>query len=142
MLLCIVFLSILIVAFMSSMSAKLQLSKAGADMGKVQILAETAVNIAISQVHDATVLAGENRYAWASQPGMIRLYNQAGINNRCYKLYSWDNMVTDTAFQPFDAAEQVCLQRGMHRRQSSQISMPPRMVCFLSSTTTKRRLWE
>ncbi len=76
-------------------------------MGKVQILAETAVNIAISQVHDATVLAGENRYAWASQPGMIRLYNQAGINNRCYKLYSWDNMVTDTAFQPFDAAEQV-----------------------------------
>ncbi len=72
---------------------------------------------------------------------MIRLYNQAGINNRCYKLYSWDNMVTDTAFQPFDAAEQVP-QRGMHRRQSSQISMPPRMVCFLSSTTTKRRLWE
>ncbi len=67
-LLCIVFLSILIVAFMSSMSAKLQLSKAGADMGKVQILAETAVNIAISQVHDATVLGGENRYAGRRSP--------------------------------------------------------------------------
>ena len=94
-----IFISALTVAFLVSMRAKLALSKSGSDASEVKMLAETAVNVAISQVRDATKNAGANNLAWASQPGMIRLYDNSGNAAGYYKLYSADNMVaTNGAF--------------------------------------------
>ena len=94
-----IFISALSVAFLVSMRSKLAISKSGSDSSEVKMLAETAVNIAISQVRDATKMSGQNSLAWASQPGMIRLYNSAGSAAGYYKLYSADTMVaTSGAF--------------------------------------------
>ena len=96
---CLIFISTLTVAFLISMRTKVVLSKSGYDLNEVQMLAETAVNVAISQVRDATKKAGTNNLAWASQPGMIRLYDNSGSPAGYYKLYSADNMVaTSGAF--------------------------------------------
>ncbi|XHR30969.1 MAG: Verru_Chthon cassette protein A [Chthoniobacteraceae bacterium] len=96
-----VFVSALIIAFLTSMRSKLVLSKSGSDAINVKMLAETAVNIAISQVRDATLKSGSKGMAWASQPGMIRLYSETGADAGYYKLYSADNMVvSDAAFNP------------------------------------------
>lgn len=96
-----VFVSALTIAFLMSMRSKLVLSKSGSDAINVKMLAETAVNIAISQVRDATLKSGSQGMAWASQPGMIRLYTDTGADAGYYKLYSADNMVVSgTAFNP------------------------------------------
>jgi hypothetical protein len=96
-----IFVSVLTVAFLMSMRSKLALSKSGSDASEVKMLAETAVNIAISQVRDATKKSGTDNLAWASQPGMVRLYNASGNPAGYYKLYSADNMVaTSGAFDP------------------------------------------
>jgi hypothetical protein len=101
-----IFVSVLTVAFLSSMRSKLVLAKSGAEAGQVRLLAGTAVNIAISQVRDATKKSGAQNLAWASQPGMIRLYDNKGAAAGYYKLYSAENMVvTNGAFSP--AAEAV-----------------------------------
>ncbi|MFZ4780320.1 MAG: hypothetical protein ACOYM3_33620, partial [Terrimicrobiaceae bacterium] len=94
-----IFVSALTVAFLVSMRSKQAISKSGSDASEVKMLAETAVNVAISQVRDATKKAGANNLAWASQPGMIRLYDNSGNAAGYYKLYSADNMVaTSGAF--------------------------------------------
>ncbi len=96
-----IFVSVLTVAFLMSMRSKLALSKSGSNASEVKMLAETTVNIAISQVRDATKKSGANNLAWASQPGMIRLYDDSGAAAGYYKLYSADNMVaTSGAFSP------------------------------------------
>ena len=94
-----IFISALTLAFLVSMRSKLAISKSGSDASEVKMLAETAVNVAISQVRDATKKAGTNNLAWASQPGMIRLYDNSGNAAGYYKLYSADTMVaTSGAF--------------------------------------------
>lgn len=101
-----IFVSVLTVAFLSSMRSKLVLAKSGAEAGQVRLLAGTAVNIAISQVRDATKKSGQENLAWASQPGMVRLYDDKGAAAGYYKLYSAEDMVvTSGAFDP--AAEAV-----------------------------------
>ena len=99
---CLIIVSALTVGFLMSMRTKEVLSKSGADTTNVKMLSETAVNIAISQVRDATKYAGLNSMAWASQPGLIRLYNNSGNANGYYKLYSAGNMVVTTAATKFD----------------------------------------
>jgi len=104
---CLVFVTMLVVAFNMSMRSKMVTSKSSSDANGVKIMAETAVNIAISQVRDATLLAGTKGLAWASQPGMIRLYDNNGTAAGYYKLYSGENMVSTAAFNPFSTAEAV-----------------------------------
>jgi uncharacterized protein (TIGR02600 family) len=100
-----IFVSVLTVAFLSSMRSKLVLAKSGAEAGQVRLLAGTAVNIAISQVRDATKKSGQENLAWASQPGMVRLYDDKGAAAGYYKLYSAEDMVvTSGAFDPAAAA--------------------------------------
>lgn len=96
-----IFVSVLTVAFLMSMRSKLVLSKSGSDAGEVKMLSETAVNIAISQVRDATKKSGSSNLAWASQPGMVRLYDDSGNPAGYYKLYSAEDMVaTSGGFDP------------------------------------------
>jgi uncharacterized protein (TIGR02600 family) len=100
-----IFVSVLTVGFLASMRTKLVLAKTGSDSTEVKLLSETAVNIAISQVRDATKLSGDQNLAWASQPGMIRLYDDKGAAAGYYKLYSAEDMVvTSGAFDPASEA--------------------------------------
>jgi len=136
-----IFLSALTIAFLLSMRAKVTLSKSGSDASEVKMLAETAVNIAISQVRDATKKSGTNNLAWASQPGMIRLYNNAGAAAGYYKLYSADNMVaTNGAFDPFAAADAVPAGWAANPSVFTDLNAPANGVFPILNTTAATAL--
>lgn len=62
-----------------------------------QQLAETAVNLVVGQLRAGTTTpAGEKTRAWASQPGAVRAYANAGGFEAGYKLYSAEEMVVST----------------------------------------------
>ncbi len=81
-----------------SMKTEVSVSKSSYDADGGRLLAQTCINLAISQVKAATMEAAENSYAWASQPGMIRLYDNTGSPHGYRKLYSADKMVGTGAF--------------------------------------------
>lgn len=58
-------------------------------------LADTAVNLVQGQINQATSLGAG--YAWASQPGAVRVYNNSGNLNTIYRLYSAANLTTSQA---------------------------------------------
>jgi uncharacterized protein (TIGR02600 family) len=91
-------ISILIVAFLTSASVELRSSKSYSVGLDAHSLADSAVNIVIAQVQDATFTSNQN-YAWASQPGMIRTYDSTGNLVTAYKLYSSNTMRT-SAYNP------------------------------------------
>lgn len=88
---------ILMVAFLGSVSSELKSAKTYASGLDAKSLADSSVNIVISQIQDATA---QPRLAWASQPGMIRTYDDAGAPVAAYKLYSSDRLRVDGAFNP------------------------------------------
>lgn len=88
-----ILLSVLILAFLSSVKTDLQSSKSYSDNNSTRMLAETSINVVMAQIRQATT---ENGNAWASQPGMIRTYDTAGALINAYKLYSSTNMVVNT----------------------------------------------
>jgi len=76
---------ILVVAFFSSVSVELQSAKRYASGADARSLADSAVSLVISQIQGATAAPD---LAWASQPGMIRTYDNTGTATTAYKLYS------------------------------------------------------
>jgi len=80
----------LIVAYFMSVTTELKSSKSYADEGAVRQLADSAVSAVIGQIRDAT---SQSSMAWASQPGMIRLFDNTGKPSAYYKLYSSDHLV-------------------------------------------------
>jgi len=88
---------ILMVAFISSVSTELQSAKSYASGQDARSLADSTVNVVISQIQDAT----ENpQFAWASQPGMIRTYDSTGNPVAAFKLYSSSSIRVAGAFDP------------------------------------------
>jgi uncharacterized protein (TIGR02600 family) len=59
---------------------------------EARMLADSAANIVIGQIRDATA---DGELAWASQPGAIRTFDTSGRFVRGYKLYSSSIMVED-----------------------------------------------
>lgn len=91
----IVLLSALMVAFMSRVSTEGRAAKFALQGFEARQAAETAVNVVISQLREATKQGG-----WASQPGLIRTF-ESGKDGPVYKLYSSDKMmVTASAYNP------------------------------------------
>ncbi len=86
----------LVIAFMSSVATELRSAKSYAVGLDARSLTDSAVNVVISQIQDATATATN---AWASQPGMIRTYDTSGNVLKYYKLYSADVMRTNS-FNP------------------------------------------
>ncbi|HEY8966829.1 MAG TPA: hypothetical protein VIM58_10320, partial [Candidatus Methylacidiphilales bacterium] len=86
---CLVFLSALVLAFLSGVTTELQSSQFYANSAQVKILADSASSLAMGQIKDATrgVDASGGTLAWASQPGMIRTYGTDGNPAGYYKLY-------------------------------------------------------
>jgi len=97
----------IILAFFSGVTTERSFSKTTADAANTQQLANSAVNIVMSQIVDATKGTETNgtMLSWASQPGMIRTYDTTGAAQNYYKLYSSDQMVV--AGSSFSTANDV-----------------------------------
>jgi len=110
-----VILSALIVAFFSSVTTVTASARTYADGVGTNLLADTAVQIVMSQIREATTPASSSSQpAWMSQPGMIRVFGTpAGGRNLTasstpyayYKLYSSDDMVVSSGNIPAFKAE-------------------------------------
>ncbi len=85
-----IFLSALLLAFLSSVKTELVTSKAYADNNSVNSLVNTSVNIVMSQIRQATTVTATD--CWTSQPGLIRTFTNTGVADQSYKLYSSDTM--------------------------------------------------
>ena len=95
---CVVFLSVLILAFLSGAKTELKSSKLYADGSSVRLLAQSVVNIVTAEINTATRSVsndGTRRLVWASQPGMIRTYDDTKAKGNFYKLYSSDQMIVN-----------------------------------------------
>ena len=111
-----VLISGLIVAFVSSVGTETQTSKSYQSSLTVKQLATSAANLVTGQINDATKsvkIPGQNpapgdRLAWASQPGMIRTWDDAGKGWKIFKLYSSREMVAD-----FDADGRYSVQKEL-----------------------------
>ncbi len=87
-------LSALIIAYFSSVTSEYANAKSFSDGLSTRQLADSAVNLVMGQIREATT---QENSAWASQPGMIRVYEQDGKVGGFYKLYSSDKMRMDEA---------------------------------------------
>jgi hypothetical protein len=92
-----VIISALAVAFFTSITTENKASRNFAAGITTQQLADSAVQIVIGQIADATTRGinpgGAGTEAWASQPGMIRVFDSFGQPDAYYLLYSSDDML-------------------------------------------------
>lgn len=110
-------LCVFILAFFMNVQTNTQASHSYVSGVTVKQLADTATNIVMGQINDATrgyevpghpgaggidVQGSGKRLAWVSQPGLIRTYDDTGVPGRSFKLYSSSNMVTPPG-NDFDA---------------------------------------
>lgn len=94
----IVLLTILVVGFMIRAGVERTSSSNYLVTASVQRLSETAVNLVQGQINHATTQSTVAvPYAWASQPGAIRLFNADGTLKLIYRLYSANTMTTNVA---------------------------------------------
>lgn len=100
---CLVVITILTVAFLQAVRTDLQASQGYSSGANARMLADSALNLVIGQIQEATQRENE---AWMSQPGLIRTYNTQGAAAKAYKLYSADQLVIDGAFNPVDGSGQ------------------------------------
>jgi hypothetical protein len=108
-----VILSSLAIAFFSSVTTELKASQNYANTATTRQLADTAVNIVEGQIREATSItwntSAHSWGAWASQPGMIRVFGNGGggVGSSAssapfafYKLYSAKQMVVRSDTTP------------------------------------------
>ncbi|NNM29923.1 MAG: hypothetical protein HKO57_10390, partial [Akkermansiaceae bacterium] len=94
-------LMVLILAFFSLSRLELRASRAYAESVTTNVLADSALNAVVAQIRDATSGLGTTQ-TWASQPGMIRRYDDKGELVNAFKLYSSASMVANSDFDPQD----------------------------------------
>ena len=92
---CVVLLSVLIVAFLTSVKIEMASSASYANSTDVKQRSQFAVNMVIAQIQSA---ASGTNVAWISQPGLIRAFASSGT--AAYKLYSSASMVEGGTFDP------------------------------------------
>ncbi len=93
-----VIISGLMIAFFTSVRTERSGASANAASASANALADSAVNVVMAQIVDATKgrtdpADGASNQAWASQPGMIRTYANDGRSLDVYKLYSDARMI-------------------------------------------------
>ena len=99
-------ISALVLAFFSAATSERAVDRSFSHSGAVRNLSDTALQLTMAQLADATAGGEPNSttkkpdpskpLAWASQPGMIRTYNSSGPY-RYYKLYSALEMTANAA---------------------------------------------
>ena len=90
----VVLLTALVVGFLSRVGTDRQSAQNYTANANAQLLADTAINLVQAAINQATT-EGEGT-TWASQPGVIRTFNDAGSLQRIYRLYSAPSLVTST----------------------------------------------
>ncbi len=101
---CLVLLTALILGFIISSQNNLKSSKLYANGSSVKTLADSTVSLVMAQIEQAT--SNGTTVAWASQPGMIRTYDNTGAPLTNYRLFSWDApTVSGTYTAGTDAAQ-------------------------------------
>ncbi|SDU05989.1 Verru_Chthon cassette protein A [Verrucomicrobium sp. GAS474] len=92
----------LVVVFLGRVTTELHASKTYAQGSYSRLLAQSALNVVVSQITAGTkgVAPDGGTLAWASQPGMIRTYDAAGAPRQYFKLYSSASLAGDGAFDP------------------------------------------
>lgn len=98
-----------ILTFFSQVTTETHTARAFADSLSTRQLADSAVGIVMSQVREATTVPNG---AWASQPGMIRVYGKDGNASEkahaFFKLYSSDQLTVDAGeLSGFDPDREV-----------------------------------
>ncbi len=97
-------IALLVIALLLSINSELATSSSSAANSQTSSLAADATQLVMAQIRDGTSEGSTSnsgrQYAWASQPGMIRTYNNNSADptqnpDKCYKLYSSDQMVVD-----------------------------------------------
>jgi len=106
---CLVFISVLIIAFFASVTTERQSAQFYANSSSVKLLSDSTLSIVMGQIVNATrgSDASGSTLSWASQPGMIRNYNLQGTAAGYFKLYSSTNMVGTGSFNPYSSTEQI-----------------------------------
>jgi uncharacterized protein (TIGR02600 family) len=86
--------TILVLTFFTLAQSELESSTSYSQGMEAKHLSETAVNMVIGQLRKATTDNDNQKrdYAWASQPGAVRVYNETGNFKAGFKLYSDDTM--------------------------------------------------
>lgn len=88
-----VLISVIIIGFFASVSTELVASRTVATSANVHQLADSAVNVVMAQLVDATKGSNSGEIlSWASQPGLIRTFDATGKPRDFFKLYSSDKM--------------------------------------------------
>ena len=100
----IILLTLIVIAFLINGTSELRTSAAYANGSSVKLLAQSAVNVVLAEINDAT---HDAHYCWASEPGMIRSYDNTGAAYKYYKLYSDDGMIGAGAFNPFGTSNGI-----------------------------------
>ena len=99
-LLLIALLSALVLSFFAAVRVETVSSASYSDRTKAQMFADSVKNLAIGQIQKGTEgVDGGYVLAWASQPGMIRTWDQQGDPKKAYKLYSSDQMIVNGDFK-------------------------------------------
>lgn len=90
-----VLLTVLVVGFLSRAMVERRAAAGYANSQKTQQLADLAVGTVQAQIDHATRQTDGNRPApWASQPGMVRTFEQNGSLKNAYRLYSSEQMIS------------------------------------------------
>ena len=98
----IVLLSVLILAFMSSVGVERVASGSQLNQTEARLLSENVLSLVTSQIRDAST----GTTAWISQPGAIRTFTGSQQPDKVYKLYSAEEMVVPgSSFNPASLAD-------------------------------------
>jgi len=92
---CVVLLAVMVLAFLVSIGGEVQSSRFYANGSSVKLLGQSATDLVMAEIRDATA---NGSYCWASQPGMIRTWDNTGTPQNYYKLYSDVAMVGSGVF--------------------------------------------
>ena len=92
-----VLLSVIVLAFVSSVTTDLADSQQYAAQTNTRMLADSVLDVVEIEIRAAST--GTNQ-AWISQPGLLRTYDTNGSAVAAYKLYSAAQMVVPGAFDP------------------------------------------
>lgn len=127
-------------AFFSQVTSESRTARTFADSLTTRQLAESAVGIVMSQVREATSVPNG---AWASQPGMIRVYGENGKASEkahaFYKLYSSNNLTLDAeALRSFDSDKEVPAGAGQGWNHLPALWTDLNEPVILSSTPGKQ----
>jgi hypothetical protein len=95
-------MTILVISFFNMAQNQRATSAGTVDIQRVQSIKDTAINLVVAQIREATTLQqGSESTIWSSQPGAIRTYGNQNALNTIYKLYSAKELKIDN-IPPFN----------------------------------------